>query len=115
MSNEIVVEVFCLRRVPDWIHYSPPFKAFCSIGQDNFSGTIHISYSPNNDGVCLEFMSFEAWLEDELTDMQTSAEELCVFVFEFLKLQLNPRMLTVEVQVDKAVHAPVVAVKELLL
>ena len=86
------------------LRYEPKYATICSIGKEEFTGTILIEFHP--DLLLLEFMSFEEWLRS-LIKREMTIEELCRLVFDELLAALGDIPLVVTVTAKTTVHAPV--------
>lgn len=87
------------------VEFRPDFSAMCSVGHAAFFGRLDIMYHP--DDCLLEFESFHRWLREDVANRQLTIEDLCRLVFDVLHEALGDICLSVTVNAQTTVHAPV--------
>ena len=88
----------------DHVYYTPQFNAVCAVAHDPFHGDIEIDIVP--DDRLLEFISFEAWLKEELASEETTVEGVARAVFDKLTEALPSAEIIVTVNAKTQTHAP---------
>lgn len=95
----------------DTIELATSVIGLCSIGNERFTATVHVAYSPCEQ--LMEFVAFEGWLRYICEEAMT-IEELCARVALYVNAELQPHYVVVRVDAETRLHGDVTAFKYML-
>lgn len=87
------------------VDYRYKGTAHCSIGDAPFDFVLHFQYTPRN-GLLLEFVAFDEWMDTIAAEEPTTIEQLADKVAKELSSLLEPAVMAVVIEATTEVHGP---------